>query len=55
MRSCRLPARDPHIVVEKSPTTVGWVERSEPHHRNLPDKWWGSLRLTHPTLGKETI
>ena len=29
---------------------VGWVERSEPHHGNLPEKWWGSLRSTHPTI-----
>ena len=32
--------------------SVGWVERSEPHHEcpiNLPIEWWGSLRSTHPT------
>ena len=25
---------------------VGRDERSEPHRRNLPKKWWGSLRST---------
>ncbi len=29
---------------------VGWVERSEPHQESSPEKWWGSLRSTHPTL-----
>jgi len=22
----------------------------EPHHKSLPEKWWGSLRSTHPTF-----
>ena len=31
------------------PRSVGMAP-SEPHHKNLPDKWWGSLRSTHPTV-----
>ncbi len=30
-------------------STVGWVERSEPHHKNSRGEWWDSLRSTHPT------
>ncbi len=29
--------------------TVGWVERSEPHHFSAEFFWWGSPRSTHPT------
>ncbi len=29
--------------------SVGWVERSEPHHFLGEFLWWGSLHSTHPT------
>ena len=30
--------------------TVGWVERSEPHHVSLVAFWWGSRSSTRPTV-----
>ena len=47
--------RRSHVVsVAESQTTVGWVERSEPHQRETRSVWWGSLRSTHPTDASAT-
>ena len=45
--------RSPQIRISFCCGSVGWLERSEPHRQNLPKKWWGSLRSTHPTLGND--
>ena len=35
--------------------SVGWVERSEPHHVLSKFSWWGSLRSTHPTVRSKAM
>ena len=42
------------VSVAESQTTVGWVERSEPHQQETRRVWCGSLRSTHPTDASAT-
>ena len=44
-----LPGQFPEEERGLARPTVGWVERSEPHHESSR---WGSLRSTHPTAAR---